>query len=472
MENNLSIVKDQFKELPNNIEAEQAVIGSILVSNDIFDEISTIISSINFYDPMHQKIFEAIESLVYKGMLANPITLKNYFEDEKDDLNVPDYLVKITKFSTSVRQAVEYSKIIYDMFVRRELIKISEQTIDSAKLNELDTNGQTIIENSERLLFDLAEKGSFNSSLVKFDEAMKQTIEMASAAYKNEEGIVGVPTGLRDLDDKLGGLHQSDLIIIAGRPSMGKTSLATNIAFNAAQKLQESGKKSSIAFFSLEMSSEQLSTRIISEQARISSNDIRRGRISDEQFDKFLETSKNIAELPLYIDETPAISIAAMSNRARRIKRLFGLDMVVVDYIQLMRGTTFNKDGRVQEISQITQGLKAIAKELAVPVVALSQLSRQVEQRDDHKPQLSDLRESGSIEQDADVVMFVYREGYYLSRKEPREATVEHAEWQAKMNEVAHLAQIIIGKQRHGPIGNVTLEFEERFTKFKDTQIN
>jgi replicative DNA helicase len=472
MESNLSIIKDQFKELPNNTEAEQAVIGSILVSNDIFDEISTIISSINFYDPMHQKIFEAIESLVYKGMLANPITLKNYFEDEKDDLNVPEYLVKITKFSTSVRQAVEYSKIIYDMFVRRELIKISEQTIDSAKLNELDTNGQTIIENSERLLFDLAEKGSFNSSLVKFDEAMKQTIEMASAAYKNEEGIVGVPTGLRDLDDKLGGLHQSDLIIIAGRPSMGKTSLATNIAFNAAQKLQESGKKSSIAFFSLEMSSEQLSTRIISEQARISSNDIRRGRISDEQFDKFLETSKNIAELPLYIDETPAISIAAMSNRARRIKRLFGLDMVVVDYIQLMRGTTFNKDGRVQEISQITQGLKAIAKELAVPVVALSQLSRQVEQRDDHKPQLSDLRESGSIEQDADVVMFVYREGYYLSRKEPREATVEHAEWQAKMNEVAHLAQIIIGKQRHGPIGNITLEFEERFTKFKDTQIN
>ena len=472
MENNLSIVKDQFKELPNNIEAEQAVIGSILVSNDIFDEISTIISSINFYDPMHQKIYEAIESLVYKGMLANPITLKNYFEDEKDDLNVPEYLVKITKFSTSVRQAVEYSKIIYDMFVRRELIKISEQTIDSAKLNELDTNGQTIIENSERLLFDLAEKGSFNSSLVKFDEAMKQTIEMASAAYKNEEGIVGVPTGLRDLDDKLGGLHQSDLIIIAGRPSMGKTSLATNIAFNAAKHIQDSGKKSSIAFFSLEMSSEQLSTRILSEQARIGSNDIRRGRISDEQFDQFLETSKNIAELPLFIDETPAISIAAMSNRARRIKRLHGLDMIVVDYIQLMRGTTYNKDGRVQEISQITQGLKAIAKELGVPVLALSQLSRQVEQRDDHKPQLADLRESGSIEQDADVVMFVYREGYYLQRKEPREATVEHAEWQAKMNEVAHLAEIIIGKQRHGPIGKVTLEFEERFTKFKDTQIN
>jgi len=468
MENNLSIVKDAFKELPNNIEAEQSVIGSILVNNEIFDEINTIISNINFYDPMHQKIFSAIESLVYKGMLANPITLKNYFEKEKDDLNIPEYLVKITKFSTSSRQAIEYSRIIYDMFVRRELVKISENTIDSAKLNDLNISGQNIIENSERLLFDLAEKGSFNSSLVKFDEAMKQTIEMASAAFKNEEGIVGVPTGLRDLDDRLGGLHNSDLVIIAGRPSMGKTALATNIAFNAAKKLQESGTKSSIAFFSLEMSSEQLSTRILAEQSRIKSNDIRRGKISDEQFDKFIETSKNISELPLYIDETPAISIAAMSNRARRIKRLFGLDMIVVDYIQLMTGSLNNRDGRVQEISQITQGLKAIAKELKVPVVALSQLSRAVEQRDDHKPQLSDLRESGSIEQDADVVMFVYRAAYYLERKEPQAATVEHAEWQAKMSEIAHLAQIIIAKQRHGPTGNIDLEFEAMFTKFKD----
>ena len=467
---NLNLVKNNFNELPNNIEAEQAVIGSILLTNEVFDEINTIISHLNFYDPMHQKIFNAIENLIYKGMLANPITLKNYFENEKDDINIPEYLVKITKFSTSSRQAIEYSKIIYDMFVRRELIKISENTIDTAKLNDLNISGQNIIENSEKLLFDLAEKGSFNSSLVKFDEALKFTIEMASNAYKNEEGIVGVPTGLTDLDDRLGGLHKSDLIIIAGRPSMGKTALATNIAFHAAKKLQENGKKSSIAFFSLEMSSEQLSTRILSEQSKIKSNDIRRGRISDEQFDKFIETSKNISELPLYIDETPAITIAAVSNRARRIKRLFGLDMVVVDYIQLMSGTTFNKDNRVQEISQITQGLKAIAKELSVPVVALSQLSRQVEQRDNHKPQLSDLRDSGSIEQDADVVMFVYREGYYLEKKEPRPATVEHAEWQAKMNEVSNLAEIIIGKHRHGPTGNVMLEFEAMFTKFKDRQ--
>ncbi len=467
--NKLSIVKDNFKELPNNIEAEQAILGTILVSNEIFDEINTIISNINFYDPMHQKIFAAIESLIYKGMLANPITLKNYFENEKDDLNIPEYLVKITKFSTSSRQAIEYSKIIYDMYVRRELIKISENTIDTAKQKDLNVSGQNIIENSERLLFDLAEKGSFSSSLVKFDEAMKLTIEMASNAYKNEEGIVGVPTGLRDLDDTLGGLHESDLIIIAGRPSMGKTALATNIAFNAAQRLQASGKKSSIAFFSLEMSSEQLSTRILAEQSKIRSNDIRRGKISDEQFDKFIETSKNISELPLYIDETPAISIAALSNRARRIKRLHGLDMLVVDYIQLVRATN-TKDGRVQEISEITQGLKAIAKELAIPVLALSQLSRAVEHRDDKKPQLSDLRESGSIEQDADVVMFVFREAYYLERKEPRPATVEHAEWQAKMNEITSLAEIIIGKHRHGPTRSIMLEFEAMFTKFKDRQ--
>ena len=468
----LNLIKNNFEELPNNIEAEQSVIGTILVSNEIFDEINTIISSKNFYDPMHQKIFEAIESLIYKGMLANPITLKNYFENEKDDLNVPDYLVKVTKFSTSSRQAIEYSRIIYDMFVRRELIKISEGTIDSAKLKDLNISGKNIIENSEKLLFDLAEKGSFNSSLVKFDEALKFTIEMATNAYKNDEGIVGVPTGLTDIDDRLGGLHKSDLIIIAGRPSMGKTALATNIAFNAASKLQESGKKSTVAFFSLEMSSEQLSTRILAEQSRIKSNDIRRGKISDEQFDKFIETSKNISELPLYIDETPAISIAAVSNRARRIKRLFGLEMIVVDYIQLMRGPTNNANNRVQEISEITQGLKAIAKELSVPVLALSQLSRAVEQRDDHKPLLSDLRESGSIEQDADVVMFVYRAAYYLERKEPQAATVEHAEWQAKMSEIAHLAQIIIAKQRHGPTGNVDLEFEAMFTKFRDIQNN
>ena len=466
-----NVIQNDIKELPNNIEAEQSIIGSILLNNEIFDEINLLINSKNFYDPMHQKIFMAIEKLIYSGMLANPITLKNYFENEKDELNIPNYLFKITKFSTSSRQAIEYSKLIYDLYVKRELIKISENIIDTAKLNDLDNDGKSIIENFEKSLFDLAEKGSFSSSLVKFDEAMKMTIEMASSAYKNEEGIVGVPTGLTDLDYRLGGFHKSDLLIIAGRPSMGKTALATNIAFNAAKKIQNDGRKSTIAFFSLEMSSEQLSTRILAEQSRIKSNDIRRGKISEEQFDKFIEISKNISELPLYIDETPAISIAALSNRARRIKRLYGLDMVVVDYIQLMKASNF-REGRVQEISEITQGLKALAKELSVPVLALSQLSRAVEHRDDKKPQLSDLRESGSIEQDADVVMFVYREAYYLQGKEPRPATVEHAEWQAKMNDISHLAEIIIGKQRHGPTGNVMLEFEAMFTKFKDLQNN
>ena len=471
MSQSLNIIQNKLEELPNNIEAEQSVIGSILLSNEIFDEISIIISNKNFYDPMHQKIFGAIENLIYKGMLANPITLKNHFENQKDDLNIPEYLIKITKFSTSSRQSIEYSKLIYDLYVKRELIKISDNIIDEAKLNDLNNDGQQIIQNFEKSLFDLAEKGSFNSSIVKFDDAMRQTIEMASNAYKNEEGIVGVPSGLRDLDDRLGGMHKSDLIIIAGRPSMGKTALATNIAFYAAKNIQDKGEKSCIAFFSLEMSSEQLSTRILAEQSRIKSNDIRRGKISEEQFDKFIETSKNIAELPLYIDETPAISIAALSNRARRIKRIHGLDLIVIDYIQLMKGTNF-KDGRVQEISEITQGLKALAKELSIPVLALSQLSRAVEQRDDKKPLLSDLRESGSIEQDADVVMFVFRESYYLKNKEPRPATVEHAEWQAKMNEISHLAELLILKQRHGPTGTIMLEFEEMFTKFKDIQNN
>ena len=472
--NKLDLVKDNPKELPNNIEAEQSVIGSILVSNDIFDDVSPIINYTKFYDPIHQKIFLAIENLISKGMLANPITLKNYFENDKNliELEGHEYLVKITKFSTSLRQAIEYAKIIYDMHVRRELIKISEATIDNASNKNIDLPGEKIIEDSEKLLFDLAERGSFSKSFVKFDTALNQTIEMASRAFKSTEGIVGVPTGLTDLDDRLGGLHNQDLVIIGGRPSMGKTALATNIAFHAAKNIQDKGLKSSVAFFSLEMSSEQLSTRILSEQSRIKSNDIRRGKISEEQFDKFIETSKNISELPLYIDETPAISIAAISNRARRIKRLFGCELVVVDYIQLMRATNIRNEGRVQEISEITQGLKAIAKELNVPVLAVSQLSRAVEQRDDKKPQLSDLRESGSIEQDADVVMFVYREAYYLERKEPRPATVEHAEWQAKMNEISNLAEIMIGKQRHGPTGNIKVEFESMFTKFRDIQTN
>jgi replicative DNA helicase len=467
------IIENSENMMPCNIEAEQAVIASVLVSNDIYDEISPIVDAQKFFDPVHVKLYETIEILISKGLLANPITLKNYFENNEGlkELGGQEYLIKITKFSTSVKQAIDYAKIVQEMHIRRELIKISQSILDESSTDrDLGTSGEMIIQNAEKSLFDLAERGHFNQSFMKFDNALKQTIEMAKSAYQNEEGLVGVPTGLTDLDSRLGGLHKQDLVIIAGRPSMGKTALATNIAFHAARNIEKKGDKSTIAFFSLEMSSEQLSTRILSEQSRIRSNDIRRGKVSEKEFEKFIETSKNIFELPLYIDETPAITIAAISNRSRRIKRLFGLELIVVDYIQLMRSGRKMEFNRVQEISEITQGLKALAKELDVPVLALSQLSRQVEQRDDKKPQLSDLRESGSIEQDADVVMFVFREAYYLERKEPSLGSVEHAEWRQKMDEISTLADIMIGKQRHGPTGNVKVEFEAMYTKFKNLE--
>jgi len=468
------IVENRQKKMPCNIEAEQAVIGSILVSNDIYDEISLFVDAQKFFDPIHIKIYETIEKLISKGLLANPITLKNHFENNEGlkELGGQEYLIKITKFATSTKQTIDYANIVQEMHVRRELIKISESVLDQASNNtEVSNSGEEIIQIAEKSLFDLAERGHFNQSIIKFESALKQTIEMAKSAYKSEEGIVGVPTGLTDLDSRLGGLHKQDLIIIAGRPSMGKTALATNIAFHAAKNIEKKGLKSTVAFFSLEMSSEQLATRILSEQSRIRSNDIRRGKVSEKEFEQFIETSKNIYDLPLYIDETPAITIAAISNRARRIKRLFGLELIVVDYIQLMKSVGKKEYNRVQEISEITQGLKALAKELDVPVLALSQLSRQVEHRDNKKPQLSDLRESGSIEQDADVVMFVYREAYYLENKEPTLGSIEHAEWQQKMDEISRLADIMIGKQRHGPTGNVKVEFEAIYTKFKDLEI-
>jgi len=470
----LNINNLEEKKLPSNLEAEQALIGSVLVNNEIIDEISSIVSSHKFFDPGHKKIYEVIENLNNKGMIANPITLKNYFETNNSlsEVGGVDYLVKLTRFSSSVKQTIDYAKIIHEMYIRRELITISESVSEESRDDDLKKTGENIIEDTEKSLFDLAERGNFSQSFLKFNQALDQTIEMATLARQNDQGIVGVPTGLTDLDEKLGGLHKSDLVIIAGRPSMGKTALATNIAYHAAKKIHENNEKSSIAFFSLEMSSEQLSTRILSEQSRIKSNDIRRGKATEEELNRYIETSRDIYELPLYIDETPAIAISTLSNRARRIKRLFGLNLIIVDYIQLMRTSSTRYDGRVQEISEITQGLKALAKELSVPVLALSQLSRAVEQRDDKIPQLSDLRESGSIEQDADVVMFVYREEYYMEKKQPKLGSIEHAEWQSKMNDIAGLADIIIGKQRHGPTGNVHVEFEGMYTKFKDRTNN
>ena len=470
-----SIQKKIENKQPSNLEAEQALLGSILINNDIIDEVSTLINSNIFYDPAHIKIYEVIESLNNKGMIANPITLKNFFEKDNmlNEVGGTEYLVKLTRFSASTKQAIDYAKIIHEMYLRRELVLVSDKlSSDTLNANSQEKNAEQIIEDTEKSLYVLAEKGTFSQSYLKFSKALDETIKMATLAMQSDQGIVGVPTGLTDLDEKLGGLHKSDLVILAGRPSMGKTALATNIAFNAAQHILSLQEKSSVAFFSLEMSSEQLSTRILSEQARIKSDDIRRGKVTEEEINRYIETSRNIYNLPLYIDETLAITIAALSNRARRIKRLFGLSLIVVDYIQLMRSSSNKNDGRVQEISEITQGLKALAKELSVPVLALSQLSRAVEQRDDKQPQLADLRESGSIEQDADVVMFVYREAYYLERKQPKLGSIEHAEWQSKMNDVNGLADIILGKQRHGPTGTVKVEFEGIYTKFKDLTKN
>ena len=460
----------QEKKLPSNIDAEQALIGSVLVNNDIIDEVANIINFNEFYDPIHSKIYDMIQKLHNKGMIANPITLKTPFDKDESlsEVGGTEYLVKLTRLSSSIKQSIDYAKIIHEKFVKRELVKISESLSEDAIDEKTDRSGEDIIQDTEKLLFDLAERGTFNQSFLKFDQALDQTIEMATNAMKSDQGIVGIPTGLKDLDERLGGLHKSDLVIIAGRPSMCKTALATNIAYHASKKILDNSQKTSIAFFSLEMSSEQLATRIISEQSRIKSNDIRRGKVTEEEFNRLIETSRNIHQLPLVIDETPAITIATLSNRARRIKRLFGLNLIVVDYIQLMTTGSKRYDGRVQEISEITQGLKALAKELNVPVLALSQLSRAVEQRDDKKPQLSDLRESGSIEQDADVVIFVFREEYYLLGKEPKMGTIEHAEWQSKMNEIIGQADLIIGKQRHGPTGVIKVEFEGMYTKFKD----
>ena len=472
---NLNISKLNQDKQPSNLEAEQALLGSILVNNDIIDEISTIVNSKIFYDPAHVKIYDVIQNLNNKGMIANPITLKNFFEKDNmlDEVGGTEYLVKLTRFSGSSKQAIDYARVIHEMYLRRELMMVSDKlSSDTLNANNEEKNAEKIIEETEKSLYDLAEKGTFSQSYLKFNTALDQTIKMATEAMQSDQGIVGIPTGLNDLDEKLGGLHKSDLIILAGRPSMGKTALATNIAFNASKYILNRQEKSSVAFFSLEMSSEQLSTRILSEQARIKSDDIRRGKITEEEINRYIETSRNIYNLPLFIDETPAITIAALSNRARRIKRLHGLDLVIVDYIQLMRSSTNRNEGRVQEISEITQGLKALAKELSIPVLALSQLSRAVEQRDDKLPLLADLRESGSIEQDADVVMFVYREAYYLERKQPKMGSIEHAEWQSKMNDVNGLADIILGKQRHGPTGTVKVEFEGIYTKFKDLSKN
>ncbi|HEX2843074.1 replicative DNA helicase [Hyphomicrobium sp.] len=468
----------QFREAPHNIEAEQGLLGAILINNEAMDRVSAFLEPVHFFDPLHGQIFETAAKMIQAGKQATPITLKTFFDNaERIDqhLTVPQYLGRLAANATTIINVEDYGRTVYDLAIRRQLIVLGEDMVNSAYDAPIDFPPESQIQEAESRLYDLAESGKYGQGFMAFGTALTHAIDMANAAYERDGHLSGLSSGLNDLDNRMGGLQSSDLIILAGRPSMGKTALVTNIAYNVAKayrsekqpdgtdKTIEGGR---VGFFSLEMSAEQLATRILSEQAEIASEKIRRGMISEDEFRKLVSVSQEMSRAPLYIDQTGGISIAQLAARARKLKRQKGLDLLIVDYLQLLSGSSKRGDNRVQEITEITTGLKALAKELVVPIIALSQLSRQVEQREDKRPQLSDLRESGSIEQDADVVMFVFREEYYVERQKPREGTPEFNDWQTQMMAVSGKAEVIIGKQRHGPVGTVQLAFESQFTRF------
>jgi replicative DNA helicase len=466
---------------PHNIEAEQALLGAILVNNEAHDRVSSFLQPEHFFDPVHASIYEVAAKLIGAGKQATPITLRTFFETAEPiapDLTVPQYLGRLAVNATTIINAADYGRTIHDLFVRRQLIMLGEDLVNTAYDSPVDFPPKEQIEKAESELFTLAEADKYGQGFLTFNTALTHAIEMANNAYQRDGGLSGIATGLRELDGKMGGLQSSDLIILAGRPSMGKTALATNIAFQVARAYKAERQMDGsdkvldgaiVGFFSLEMSAEQLATRILSEQSEISSEKIRRGMINEDEFKRLVQVSQEMSSLPLYIDQTGGISIAQLAARARKLKRQKGLGLLVVDYLQLLTGSARRaSEGRVQEVSEITTGLKALAKELAVPIIALSQLSRQVENREDKRPQLSDLRESGSIEQDADVVMFVYREEYYVERLKPHESTAEFQDWMAKMQLVSGKAEVIIGKQRHGPVGTVQLQFDSNVTRFSD----
>ncbi|MEL6170094.1 MAG: replicative DNA helicase [Pseudomonadota bacterium] len=462
---------------PHNIEAEQQLLGAILTNNDVFDGIASILQEHHFYDPVHGRIFAAASGRIAKNALASPVTLKPFLEDDPGlrELGGPAYLARLAGAAISSFAAKDFARLIHDLATRRELIALGHDIADRAGRLEVSSEAAEQIVEAEQALYKLGETGQVREGFQSFLKAATDAVEVAAAAYQRDGGLAGVSTGLHDLDKKLGGLHKSDLLILAARPSMGKTSLATNIGFNIAKAykrgIRPDGTEGAVqggavGFFSLEMSAEQLAARVLSEAAEVPSEQIRRGDMTEPEFRRFVDAAKTLETCPLFIDDTPALSIAQIAARARRLKREHGLDVLFVDYLQLARPATA-KDSRVNEVSEITQGLKAIAKELDIPVVALSQLSRQVENRDDKRPQLSDLRESGSIEQDADVVMFIFREEYYKEREKPGDHDLEAmATWQEEMERLHGRAEVIIGKQRHGPIGTVDLSFEGRFTRF------
>ncbi|MBZ6076899.1 replicative DNA helicase [Microvirga puerhi] len=472
----IDAAEPQFRVAPNNIDAEQALLGAILVNNDAYYRVSDFLEASHFMEDLHRRVYEVATSLIKAGKVATPITLKTFLGDQDlGGVTVSQYLARLAAEATTVINAEDYGRTIYDLAVRRNLITIGEDLVNVAYDAPVDTSPREQIEEAERRLYELAETGRYDGGFQRFSDALTQAIDMAAAAYKREGKLSGISTGLIDLDRTLGGLQSSDLVILAGRPAMGKTSLVTNIAFNIAKAYQAEKQQDGtmktvnggiVGFFSLEMSSEQLATRIIAEQSGVASYKIRRGDMREDDFYKITEAAREMQSIPFYIDQTGGISIAQLAARARRLKRQRGLDVLVVDYLQLLSASAKKGENRVQELTEITTGLKALAKELAVPIIALSQLSRQVESRDDKRPQLSDLRESGSIEQDADVVMFVYREEYYLKNKEPKPGTEEYFKWQAEMDQVHGKAEVIIGKQRHGPTGTVQLAFQADITRF------
>lgn len=467
-----------FRVPPHNPEAEMALLGAILTNNRAYERVQEFLLPDHFAEPLHGRIYGACATLIDRGQLAAPVTLKNYFEQDGSlaEVGGSDYLARLAGSVITIQNAQDLGREVYDCYLRRELIDLGETIVNKAFDHDLEDSAEQQIETAEESLFNLAEQGSSETGFVDFRRAVTSAIDMASAAYKRESDLVGVPTGFTDLDRLLGGLHDSDLIIVAARPSMGKTALATNIAYNAAssRKFRDSPdggfeEQEVVAFYSLEMSAEQLATRILSEQAHVRSDSIRRGDVKEEEFNRVFAVSQALHTLPLFIDDTPALTVSALRTRARRLKRQKGLSLIIVDYLQLINPPRNGRaDGRVQEVSEITRGLKALAKELNVPVIALSQLSRAVEQREDKRPQLSDLRESGSIEQDADVVLFVYRDEYYMQNKEPEEGTPEYEEWRMKFERVKGKAELIVAKQRHGPTGTVELAFEGQFTRFSD----
>ena len=476
---NQELSDDSYRLAPHNLEAEQALLGAILVNNEAFYRVSDFLEPEHFYEGLHRQIYETAAQLIRVGKVATPITLKTFLpaDEQVGEITVSQYLVRLATQATTIINAVDYGRSIYDLAIRRSLIGIGEDLVNVAFDSAVDHAPRDQIEDAEKRLYELAEQGRYDGGFHSFTDALKDAIDMASAAYQRDGHLSGIATGLRDLDRQMGGLQSSDLVVLAGRPAMGKTALATNIAFNIAKaymgETQPDGATKAVnggivGFFSLEMSSEQLATRIIAEQSGVSSSEIRRGTIDERQFNQIVIASQEMQSIPFYIDHTGGISISQLTARARRLKRQRGLDMLIIDYLQLLSGSGKRSDNRVQELTEITTGLKALAKELNVPILALSQLSRQVENRDDKRPQLSDLRESGSIEQDADVVMFVYREEYYLQRQMPKEGTEEFFKWQAEMEDVAGVAEVIIGKQRHGPTGTVKLLFEGEFTRFSN----